>query len=562
MPLSVKKKIWLGTSFLFTLLIITGVVSIYQIVKLKNESRAILQDNYETLSYCHAMQQELDVMEKDSIRSLHLVDSNLQLQESNVTEPGEGALTSSLRVGFNKLKRGDTSQLRLISLKQTLQAIIALNMQAIQRKNDKAERTAETTLTVIEVLLSVVFLLSFTFLLNFPSIIAKPIRNLYEAIGEISNKNYQHRIRTNRKDEFGKVAEAFNQMAERLAFFENSNLNKLMFEKSRAEAVINSLKDATIGIDQSNKVLFANIQALELLGISSSEVVGRNVDEISRKNDLFAFLLQSDAKAPFKIVVEGRENYFTREVIEVDQGEAGSRLIVLRNITSFKELDVAKTNFIATISHELKTPLAASDFSLRLLEDERLGQLSAEQKELIAHLKQDNQRILKILSELLNMSQVEAGRIQLNIEDVDPLVLIDNAILTVASGAREMDIAIRKNIQENLPHISADAEKTTWVINNLLTNAIKYSTAGSHIDIVASVSNNMLTISVSDSGPGISKEYQTRIFERYFQVPGAKAKGTGLGLAISREFIQAQHGRIWVDSDLGKGATFSFSLPV
>lgn len=562
MPLTVKKKIWLGTGFLFALLIITGAVSIYQIVKLKNESRAILQDNYETLSYCHAMQQELDVMANNRLSSLQMLDSNLKLQEANVTEPGEGQLTASLREGFNKMKSGDTSHISLVALKQTLQAIIALNMQAIQKKNDKAEMTAETTLTVIEVLLSVVFLLAFTFLLNFPSIIANPIRNLYEAIGEISNKNYQHRIRTNRKDEFGKVADAFNQMAERLAFFENSNLNKLMFEKSRAEAVINSLKDATIGIDHNNKVLFANIQALELLGVSSAEVVGRDVNEISKKNDLFAFLLQNDAKVPFKIVVEGRENYFTREVIEVDQGEAGSKLIVLRNITSFKELDVAKTNFIATISHELKTPLAASDFSLRLLEDERLGHLSAEQRELIAHLKQDNQRILKILSELLNMSQVEAGRIQLNVEDIDPLVLIDNAIRTVASGAREMDIVIRKNIPENLPHIRADAEKTTWVINNLLTNAIKYSPAGSNIDIMASANSNMLTISVSDSGPGIAKEYQSRIFERYFQVPGAKAKGTGLGLAISREFIVAQHGRIWVDSDLGKGATFSFSLPV
>ncbi len=156
---------------------------------------------------------------------------------------------------------------------------------------------------------------------------------------------------------------------------------------------------------------------------------------------------------PFKVVVDNRENYFTKEIIEVAQGDAKNKVIVLKNITSFKELDVAKTNFIATISHELKTPLASSDFSLKLLEDERAGNLSTEQKELIENLKQDNQRMLKILSELLNMSQVEAGKIQLNITKVVPQKIIENAIQAVSVNAKEKSITLKIFYDENLPVI-------------------------------------------------------------------------------------------------------------
>ena len=294
----------------------------------------------------------------------------------------------------------------------------------------------------------------------------------------------------------------------------------------------------------------------------AEEVVGKPVEDVKKKNDLFSFLMDRDNKAPFKIVIENRENYFIKEIIEVSQGEANSKVIVLKNITSFKELDVAKTNFIATISHELKTPLASSDFSLKLLEDERIGQLSSEQRSLIESLKHDNQRMLKILSELLNMSQVEAGKIQLNISTVNPEIIIENAINAVAGNAKEKDIEIKNTSDKNLPAIEADADKTTWVLNNFLTNAIKYSFNNSLIEVKARCQDGNVIFSVRDHGPGIGKEYLPRLFERYFQVPGSKEKGSGLGLAISKDFVEAQHGKIWVESEIGNGSAFSFQLPI
>jgi two-component system, NtrC family, sensor histidine kinase KinB len=562
MALTVKNKIWLGTLFLFILLLLTGGIGIYFTVQLKNQTKAILQDNYETLSYAHIMQKQMDSVNIKRAVAYKTFDSALKLQEQNITEQGEQNATTAVRANFEKLKKGDTTQNVILQIRSNIQQIIKLNMDAVSKKSQRAQDAANDAFSYIMGLAGIVFLIAFTFIVNFPSIVTNPIIRLTEAIKEIANKNYNHRIHIQNKDEFGRLADAFNEMAERLQYFENSNLNKLMFEKSRAEAVINSLKDASIGIDKNDVVLFANYQALQLLGLRSEEVVGKPVDELKKKNDLFSFLVDKEATTPFKIVVENRENYFVKEIIEVAQGDAKNKVIVLKNITSFKELDVAKTNFIATISHELKTPLASSDFSLKLLEDERTGKLSPDQKELIENLKHDNQRMLKILSELLNMSQVEAGRIQLNVKKVDPEEIIENAIQGVTGSAKEKEILIKNTSAKELPSIEADPDKTTWVLNNFLTNAIKYSFNNSSIEVKASQQNGNIIFSVKDYGPGIAKEYLPRLFERYFQVPGSKEKGTGLGLAISKEFVEAQHGKIWVESEIGSGSVFNFQLPI
>lgn len=562
MALTVKNKIWLGTFFLFLLLLLTGGAGIYYMAKLKTEGKNVLKDNYKSLSYCHTMQQQLNKIYKYNELSISNFENALKQQEENITEQGEAKATLLLINYFNKYKTGDTTRQNFILIEEQIQSILSLNMAAIQRKSVVAEKTAEDALGIIILLGSLVFLIALTFLINFPSVVTNPINRLTEAIKEIANKNYKHRIHIKNKDEFGILADAFNEMAERLEYFESSNVNQLMFEKNRAEAVINSLKDASIGIDKNNVILFANYQALQLLGLLSEEVVGKHVDELKTKNDLFGFLINNETNIPFKIVVENSENYFIKEIIEIEHGNAKNKVIVLKNITSFKELDVAKTNFISTVSHELKTPLASSDFSLKLLEDERVSTLSPAQKELIIHLKEDNKRMLKILSELLNMSQVEAGRIQLNIQRVNPLQIIENAIQAISANAKEKDVEIVNNSEKDLPEIEADPDKTTWVLNNFLTNAIKYSYTNSLVEVKALLQESSVVFSVTDHGPGIDETYLPRLFERYFQVPGSKEKGTGLGLAISKEFVEAQGGKIWVESEIGKGSIFKFKLPV
>ena len=562
MATSVKNKIRLGTLFLFLLLLLSGGLGIYNLVRLKNDAKMILQNNYESLDYCHIMQRQLDSFTIDRPDALRNFEGALQKQENNITEAGEYDATAALRSAFDKLKKGDTSASLMREMHKQLHFILNANMNAIERKNSKTEIKAKNALTLISLIAGVIFLVAFTFSFNFPSVLTSPIRKLTEAIQEISRKNYKYRIHIKNKDEFGQMADAFNAMAERLEYFESSNLNKLMFEKNRAEAVINSLKDASVGVDKNSIILFANNQALQLLGLDAKDIVSRPANEVADRNDLFRFLLNERNNIPFKIVVDGKENYFSKEIIEVQQEDSKNTVIVVRNITSFKELDVAKTNFIATVSHELKTPLASSDFSLKLLEDGRNGKLTKDQRDLVHQLKQDNQRMLRILSELLNMSQVEAGKIQLEIKSVKPASIVNNAISTVNAAAKEKNIHFERNYNEELPTVRADAEKTGWVLNNFLSNAIKYSGDGSKITVSIKLVDGSLQFSVKDQGPGIPEEYLPKIFERFFKVPGANKTGTGLGLAISKEFIEAEGGKIWVKSKQGEGSEFGFDLPI
>jgi NtrC-family two-component system sensor histidine kinase KinB len=558
---SVKNKIRLGTIFLFLLVITSGIFSIYYLVRLKEQSKNILKANYETIQYCHQMQKALDSI-LDGKRSLiDSFENELQHQEKNITEAGETTATESLRLAFNKLKIGDVTKANADEISFQLQHILLLNMIAIKNKNEIAEKSAEDAMTFLITIVAFIFIIGLTFAYNFPSIVTNPIQKLTTAIKEIGQKNYSHRIHLDSKDEFGQLADAYNEMAERLEYFESSNLNKIIFEKARAEAVINSLKDASIGIDKGNHVLFANEQALQLLGLKAEETVGKSTEELSRRNDLFKFLIENEGKNPFKIVLDGKENYYVKETIDVSQGESSNKVIVLKNITSFKELDAAKTDFIATVSHELKTPLASSDFSLRLLEDDRIG--TEESKGLIQQLKSDNQRMLRILSELLNMSQVEAGKIQLDIQSVNPYQIIENSSKAVATAFKEKEIIIEKELEKELPNIKADADKISWVLNNFLTNAIRYAPSKSDIIISCKKTDHQLSFSVADKGQGIDETYLGRIFERYFQVPGrSDKKGSGIGLAICKEFIEAMGGKIWVKSKIGEGSKFGFDIPI
>lgn len=561
MAFKLKTKVALGGVFLFTLLLLAGIVFFFYFNRITADAREIIKDNYETLDYSREMMALSDKI-SDSSNNIKTFEEKLLLQEQNITEPGEKERTQDLRHDFELLKNNPRSDSLKREIRNDLSAIMQLNLQAISAKNSAAQHYADNAKTIISILLTVCILLGFTFLFSFPSLIASPLAKFMEGIREITNKNYRERIHLERSDEFGELAKAFNLMAERLNEYEHSNLSKILFEKQRAETVINSLKDASIGIDNKGTVLFANQQALRLLHLKDNEIVGHSQDEISKRNDLFRFLIDEQNNVPFKVVLEGNENYFTKEFVEIkQQEEVSGQVIIVKNITPFKERDVAKTNFIATISHELKTPLASSDFSLKLLEDERIGKLSDEQKELVQNLKDDNKRLLKILSELLDLSQVESGKIQLSLQDIDAAQLVSKAAASVQNVAREKNIIIKEEVAGDLPLVYADADKTAWVLNNFLSNAIRYSPSNTGIIIAAQQKENKIEFSVRDFGPGVDPAFGNKIFDRYFKTPGAK-EGTGLGLAISKEFIEAQGGSISFESETGKGSRFSFLLPL
>ena len=563
MGMNLKSKIAWGGTFLFLLLLLVGILSFYYFNRITSEAGDIIKDNYETLTYSKDMLRSLDkLMSGDSINNFAEFEKNLALQEKNITEPGEDELTKSLRKNFEQFRKSSSLDTFERTLRSDINNIMLVNLQAIDKKNKTAQVSIENAKTVIVLVLTMCILIGLTFIYNFPSLVATPIAKLTEGIKAIAARNYGQRIHLNRTDEFGELATAFNSMAEKLDEYEHSNLSKILFEKQRAETVINSLKDASIGIDTKGIILFANQQALQLLNLKETAIVGLKQEDVQGKNDLFRFLIKEQNTIPFKIVVDGKENYFTKEQIDITQQENKiGTVIILRNITPFKELDTAKTNFIATISRELKTPLASADFSLKLLEDERIGTLTKEQKELVKNLKSDNQRLLRILSELLDLSQVDSGRIQLKSQTFSVKDLIQKAIATTNNAAKEKNINISVALGKELPLLQADEEKTVWVMNNFLTNAIRYSPENGEIIVKAASKDNSVKLSIQDFGIGIDPAYQQKIFDRFFRVPGTQKKGTGLGLAISKEFIEAMKGTVHVESEPGKGSTFTFYLP-
>lgn len=558
--LRLKTKIAAGVLFLFAMLLLVGVLGYYYLNKVNRAAAAILEDNYESVEYAGIMLRAAEHWQQgDSVR--RNFESALVNQEKNVTEPGEANYTQSLRSQFNAFRNGDTAQLP--AMRESLAGIMDVNMKAIVSKQDKTRKAADKALMYIAIISGLCFLLGIVFVYNFPGYIANPIHELTEGIRQIADRKYEQRLHFRSGDEFGELAEAFNIMARRLNEYEHSNLARILFEKQRAEAVISSLKDATIGFDNKNIILFANAEALQLLSLPEASLVGKPADEAARHNDLLRHLLHDKNPAPVKIVSEGKENFFLRESADiVYNSEIIGRIIVLRNITAFKEQDLAKTHFIATISHELKTPLAATDLSLKLLDDARTGPLSAEQRELVEGIREDNRRMIRMVSELLDFSRAESGNIPLQVQPVSPADILRYAMETVSRQASGKEVEINVVIPENAAPVLADAEKSAWVLVNLLTNAIRYSPPKSKVDMTVSDEGHSWRFSVRDYGKGIDATFREKIFERFFRVPEAEGeKGTGLGLAIAREFIEAQNGRIGVESEPGRGSHFWFSLP-
>ncbi len=275
-------------------------------------------------------------------------------------------------------------------------------------------------------------------------------------------------------------------------------------------------------------------------------------------------LVENTDKQELKIFADNKESYFSKDLLNVTSNNTViGHVIVLRNITPFHELSEAKTNFIATISHELKTPISSIKLSAQLLGGGKVGVLTADQKELLDSIRDDSDRLLKITGELLNMTQLETGKIQLKLLPTDAKQIIDQAFQAVQLQANQRNISLILDMDSSIPAIQADPEKSTWVLINFLTNAIKFSSERNHIEVEVHRKNDSVSFTVRDHGQGIDERYLPKIFDRYFKVPGKhEHNGSGLGLAISKEFIEAQEGKIWVDSEVGTGSTFGFSLKI
>lgn len=574
--MNIRLKLILGIGLLFTLIVLLSLISIIKFNNLSMDSGNILRDNYNSLNYSREMLHSLEEL-KGNKKALSVFKIYLDKQRNNVTENGEQEFTDNLSEHFALLENKGIDSNITSAIRKDIYVIMHLNMDAIARKSTIAEKTASNAMMWLSGTATLSFLVALILLLNLPGNIANPISELTQSIEAIAAQHYSRRIHFKSGSEFGKLSTAFNTMAEKLEEYHDSKVSELLMEKKRIDTLINNMKDPVIGLDEHSKVLFVNNEALLISGLKKEQIIGKAVQDVAIHNDLIRSLIkdlipEASAEAvnkseALKIFADNKESYFDKEIVKITINPTGENrkqdighVILLKNITAFKELDSAKTNFIATVSHELKTPLASIKMSVQLLMKPNTGELNNEQVQLLESIEDDSNRLLKITGELLNMTQVESGNIQLNIKRNRPEKIVDYAVEAVLFLAERKSIKINKELGLQLPDINVDADKTAWVLVNFLTNAIRYSQNGSSIVVAVTLSDDKVRFSVTDSGKGIEELYLDKIFDRYFQVPGSAKTGTGLGLAISKEFIEAQNGIIGVKSKIGLGSSFYFII--
>lgn len=461
----------------------------------------------------------------------------------------------------------------MIILLVTLSVVNLQILTATEPDSPVAMPALERALLWISITGGICILTGLVLLIWLPRSINRPVKELTRGILEIANHNYEKRLDMKGYEEFREVSDSFNRMAEKLTEYRDSTLADILSAKKFLEAVVNSIHEPIIGLNTEREILFINNEALNVLNMKRENVIRHSAEELSLKNGLLRRLIRElvtpgEKNEPLKIYADNKESYFQASYIpienaEAEKGEARNLgdVILLKNITEFKELDSAKTTFISTISHELKTPISAIMMSLQLLEDKRVGVLNGEQEQLSKNIKDNSQRLLDITGELLNMTQVEAGKLQMMPKITKPIELIEYAIKANQVQADKFNIQIEVEYpEEKIPKLFVDSEKIAWVLTNLLSNAIRYSKENGRVVIGARREEEYIELYVQDFGKGIDPRYHQSIFDRYFRVPGTKVQGSGLGLSISKDFVEAHGGTLTVQSELGKGSCFVMRL--
>ncbi|HSR16587.1 MAG TPA: histidine kinase dimerization/phospho-acceptor domain-containing protein, partial [Ignavibacteriaceae bacterium] len=585
---SIKSKINFALIFLFAVTLLLGILGILFIGQLAQKTRGTIQDNYSSVDYVIKMLTSLDEMNSFQIKNLRnansidtpeinnyqktkiLFEQNLQLESKNITEASEAETVGELHSEYmdylsifeklkkNKLNADDDFQTfnnKYLSVRTLILGIYKLNMDAITDKTNELQSTADEVILYMSIAAVLSILITLSFAYTFPSKIIKPIKELTERIKSISEQKYEQKLEINTKDELGELASAFNTMAERLKLYEAKHIDQLLFEQKRIEAVVNGLEDGVLLIDENRKIVLVNNTVLKLTGLQEKNILSQNIPEVAAYNDLIREIYKtavniksenSTELKPLRIIQKNRELIYKIESEDINTYSEFTKrekfigtLIILRNITKYREMDKAKTNLLATASHELKTPLSSINLSLKLFEDKRLGELNEEQRGIIQDIKRQTLRLSRVINEILDYSQIETGNIRLKFASVKPEDIIELGVTALMMQAAEKNLDLDTEIEENLPEVNADLEKIVFVFVNLLNNAIRFTKPNDKIQLSAHRFNGEVKFSIKDHGPGISKEDQEKLFQRFTQVGKKSRHGWGLGLAISKEFVLA-----------------------
>ncbi len=375
------------------------------------------------------------------------------------------------------------------------------------------------------------------------------------------------------KEEVGDLTEDVNEMADRLhesRLQVAHQMDDLSYEKNRLETILASMGEGVVVTDPEYKVLLVNTAAELLLDFHRGDYIQKDGDLILpvSRIELEKILADGSEAKPITPIVRKYKDKVLNILVSLIRDESGQpfgAVSLLRDITQQAAIEEMKTEFISVVSHELRTPLTPIKGYIDLLLEGDAGDMSDEQKDYLKIVESNTDRLVALVNDLLDISKIEAGKIDLEPKPMDMVEALRDVIEFHRKQIESRKLTLFEAIPPGVPWVKADRARITQVLNNLVSNAYKYTTEGGSITISAVPDGDYLEIVVSDTGVGISKEDLKKLFTKFFRAKNPRTKGTsgtGLGLAIVKSIVEKHQGEIWVESEPGNGSSFHFTLPL
>src|SRR6185437_477473 len=410
--------------------------------------------------------------------------------------------------------------------------------------------------------------LVFAFAIAFVRLILVPVRALTNSVKQIEHGKLDLTVPVHSRDELGALAAAFNQMTAQLRTYRRIEQEKLMRTEQTTQLAIDSLPDAVVVLNPAGRIELANETAKRLFGLAP----GADVKSLVKPwlEELYSRILRTEHAASlsgYESTIEVTDDdsvraFLPRTVPILDQHhQTIGAAVVLADVTGLRRLDEMKNGLLSMVSHELKTPLTSMRLVLHLVTEQRIGPLSPRQKELLTAARDDSERLHQIVENLLDMARIESGKALMELQPYSPAELANRAADLLRPVFESQEISLEVAVPRDLPKVFADPMRIGHVLSNLLHNALRHTPAGGHVRIHGQRVDEWIELSVSDDGAGIPRQYVHRVFEKFFRAPGQQgSSGSGLGLAIAKDIVEAHGGKIRVDSAVGRGTIFAFTL--
>jgi two-component system, NtrC family, sensor histidine kinase KinB len=607
MKMTLRQKILSGYG---AALILTVIVLFWSYVNLRNLGRAgnaILKENYRSILAADNMINILG--RQDSALLLILLGNRedgtgrfiegekqflqwLSRAKDNVTVEGEQEIVDRIEneyasYMYNFSRSGDllTNETRARSfyhqeMVAAYQAIYDacrdlrnINQVAMESAAEKARIISVKAILSMFIIGLSVIIIGIGFSLLLANLITRPLKSIMEAVKKIAEGNYDVEVTSDSSDELGMLTREFSSMARKLKGFDDMNIEQTIAEKQKLESILKSIGEGIVIIDAESKIINMNASAAEIFDADIEKANGKHFLEVVRNEDLFAHVKRAfedetaqridEEDTVFSLEKQAIKKYYQFSITPVftKPDHLVGVILLMRDITRLKELDLLKSEFIMTASHELKTPLTSIGMGIDLLIERTADKLAEDDNELLKAAHEDIENLKELVNDLLNLSKIESGKIAMSFVPLDVGDLFKKAVTLLTPQAEKKSITLTWSAQEPLPRVKADADKILWVLTNMIGNSLRYTQEGGYIKLTALKHGLQVQASVEDNGSGIPYEYQARIFDKFVQVKGDKNPGSsGLGLAICKEIVRAHGGSIWVDSVPGKGSTFTFTL--